>query len=228
MKLSNDRARLNHRAQIIRKIMTMKSLCTIMLATAILLGCGSDRDSSSSPLRFEASREIVSVSGDVVPAEADLAIVWFQPDDTEFDEYLSTGGRLSDGAFVVEAPDPIPNEVISEIYGVATGLVVAFPKGEAPAPGPYTVIDPQQDDFFDDAIGVVNNHLIVYRNHDLNPALSSEGFAWWGDLFNDGYSCARAFEVVGGFDQLEPAACSSMVLRIGTPEEIEIVGGDWF
>lgn len=119
----------------------MKSLYSVILATAILSGCGSDGDSSTSPIRFEASREIVSISGDVIPAEADLAIVWIQPDDTEFDEYITMGGSLSDGTFIVEAPDPIPNEVISEIYGVAAGFIVAFPKGEAPAPGPYIVID---------------------------------------------------------------------------------------
>lgn len=209
----------------------MKHVLYILLISAALYGCGSDSDADSLltniPSVNTPSTHIVSVSGGEIPAEADLAIVWFLPDDREFDEYYAGTGSLSNGTFFIDPPDPIPTEVISETYGVATGLIVAFRTGEAPVAGPYTETEYELNDYFNNAIGVVNNHMIVYNIADHTSPLL-EGFDWWADRFDDGYSCAKSMSVEGDFDQFEPTDCSSMVLTIGILGEIEIIGGDWF
>jgi hypothetical protein len=175
-----------------------------------------------------ASAEVVSVSGGDIPAEADLAIVWYLPDDRDFDEYVTAGGSLANGTFLVSPPTPIPDVVISERYGVATGLVLAYPKGEVPEPGPFTALDMTGVDYFVNAIGVVNNHAIIYRHASPDPVLFPPSVEWWGNRFDDGYNCGRANQQEGEFDQFEPVDCASMVLRFGVVSEIEIVGGDWF
>lgn len=207
--------------------MDVKQLFSLLIVTVTLYGCGSDEDSSDA-FTNPVSSEIVSVSGDEIPAEADLAIVWIQPDDNDYEEYLTGGGRLSNGSFFVEPPDPIPDQVISETYGVATGFILAFRKGEAPAAGPYTQAQLDTNDYFDNAIGIVNKHAIIYRDHEPNPILFPDGTDWWGDRFDDGYSCARSISVLDDFDQFAPTDCSSMVLSFGILSEIEVDGGDWF
>ena len=205
----------------------MNRFYTFTLLAVTLTGCNSD-EFSSDTFTAEASTQVVSVSGGEIPAEADLAIVWYKPDNSDFDSYVTGGGSLSNGTFLVEPPDPIPLAAISDNYGVATGLILAFPKDEAPVTGPYNESQPDESDYFDKAIGVVNNHAIIYRHGNPNPILFPDPIDWWGTRFSNGYSCARSIRVEGDFDQFAPTDCSAMILTIGIISEIEIVGGDWY
>ena len=200
-------------------IRSFKSLGLGLIA-AVLYGCGSDDGLSSASLNI-TSTEIVSFSGGEIPLEADLVLFWVVPGEgftEQTDLYISGRGSLSNGSFFVEPPDPILDELVSEDIGVGAGFVLAFPEGQAPAAGKYE--EQEFDMAVAPAIGVVNNFAIIYRIENFTSPLLEfarlEGIELWLDLFEDGYSCARAFKIEGrGVDGFEPAECSSTVLSIG-------------
>jgi len=169
---------------------------------------------------------IIPVNGSSVPDSAELAINWMRSgDDQSWEGYVTTGGVLQGGQVILDAPDPIPQQVIGEPYGVAVGILVAYPIGQSPEYRPYSDDD---DSVVNNAIGIAATHGIIYKEHNLiRPDWLDEDFVWWGDAFPLGYSCALSIDGGEEFDYFNPVDCSELELSIGVISEMQLVGFDW-
>jgi len=204
-----------------------------LVFTSCILLCACNSDSSDT-LVFEgidtgSTSKLIPVNGAIIPERADLALLWDRPignNDQSWDSYITLGGEVARESALIDPPNPIPPQVVSEFAGVAVAIIVAYPSGLTPEVREY---HGDEEGTIDNALGFANTHAVIYKSHEfVRPDNLSPDFEFWGDLFPLGYSCALSvFGGDDGFDYFEPADCSEVELRFGVLSEIELIGFDY-
>lgn len=203
----------------------MKYPIVLACLVFVISSCSSD-SSDNNNNGLSSTLNIIPVNGSTVPDVAELGIGWIrQGNDQAWESYVTTGGRLQGDRVILDAPNPIPQQVIGERSGVAVGILLAYPVGQSPTYGPHTDDD---DPIANNAIGLAITHGIIYKEHDYDRSDSiDDDFVWWGDAFPLGYSCALSIDGGEEFDFFEPVDCSELELNIGVVSEMQLVGFDF-
>jgi len=204
----------------------MRHPLVLVCLVFVMSSCASDSSDNNTD-GLDSTTNIIQVNNFAVPDSAELGIIWLRSgSDQSWDSYVTPGGDLQNGEAILDAPNPIPQQVIDELLGIAVGVLIAYPNGQSPEYRPYTDTD---SSITDNAIGLATNHGIIYKEREfVRPDWADPDIVWWGDAFPLGYSCALS--IVGGgeeFDYFEPVDCSELELSIGVVSEMQLVGFDW-
>jgi len=190
------------------------SLTVAMLIGIAAAGC-SDSPTGPRPLPVTVSGFLTNRSGEPIPANARVVVLWSGDDGSGDYAYIFGEGsvdRATNRFTVTFDREPPAEAVLSGRLGVGLVMLTIDPNlGEGRVPDTY--------DYESSVIGVTEKHAVVFL--DVDPNTFGDA---WPAAFRRGFNVGREVDLPGtDLDDIAPARLNSMELIVDDLASIDVI-----